>query len=761
MGRSNRKNASARGFRSRTSILVAAGAAAAAAALTAASPALADVWDNSSADGFWSTASNWADDSEPTSADNVFFPAGFPGGANVIFLDNSPPETAVGVFFSDDYTLTGFPIDSKLELFSPGNIGVDPGKTVNINSMLQNFSGLTKVGAGTLVLNNASNSFTGNVSIAAGTLKPGPGALGTNPIFISPGAALEINGTHFTQSLSLDAGTLRGLGIASWSGTITVGSASTSSFVTGASASDSFTIGNADNDLTGGASATATVSGAGTLILPFSNNYSGGWEITGGTLRMGNSGSLGTGTTPLVIGPGAAKLEIPLNTTITRGLTLNNGASVKLTSGASSIPSNIAIAPGAGVTFETNSFFDTLNIGDASAGLSGGGPGGGGSSSITFTGGGFFVLGYASAYTGTLIGNNATVRISADDQLGNAANPVRLTNSLMVIALGSGPVNSSRNITNLGGSVLAAASGSTWTLNGTLSSTADLYAQGDGNVSINGPQSYAAGSTLILNGGVGMVTLNTDAGTPTSKNLTVNVSFSNVTFNATQHLASLTVNGGRSATLTVGGNKIIVATTLSASGKLDLGDGKFITTSPIGSLVGTNYTGITGMIRAGRNGNTVPLWDGSGGIVTSQTTATAGNLHSIGVARGSEVRSQTTSTTALWGGQTITGTDTLVMYTYGGDANLDGKINIDDYIRIDNGLAGNLKGWSNGDFNYDGKVSIDDYITVIDANIGNQNGFVFPTAGGMSESVVAIPEPGTLGFVAFTVIGWRRRRQPK
>ena len=94
------------------------------------------------------------------------------------------------------------------------------------------------------------------------------------------------------------------------------------------------------------------------------------------------------------------------------------------------------------------------------------------------------------------------------------------------------------------------------------------------------------------------------------------------------------------------------------------------------------------------------------------------------------VRPATAMATGTSAGQTITGTDTLVMYTYGGDANLDGKINVDDYIKIDSGIAAGLKGWSNGDFNYDGKVNIDDYTTVIDANIGNQNGFVFPTASG-------------------------------
>jgi hypothetical protein len=58
-----------------------------------------------------------------------------------------------------------------------------------------------------------------------------------------------------------------------------------------------------------------------------------------------------------------------------------------------------------------------------------------------------------------------------------------------------------------------------------------------------------------------------------------------------------------------------------------------------------------------------------------------------------------------------------VKYTYVGDATLDGKINIDDYTRIDSGIPTNLTGWWNGDFNYDGKINIDDY-TLIDSNVG-------------------------------------------
>jgi hypothetical protein len=56
-----------------------------------------------------------------------------------------------------------------------------------------------------------------------------------------------------------------------------------------------------------------------------------------------------------------------------------------------------------------------------------------------------------------------------------------------------------------------------------------------------------------------------------------------------------------------------------------------------------------------------------------------------------------------------------------GDANLDGKVNIDDYGRIDSnvGQSGVVFGWYNGDFNFDGKINIDDY-GLIDSVIGAQ-----------------------------------------
>ena len=202
------------------------------------------------------------------------------------------------------------------------------------------------------------------------------------------------------------------------------------------------------------------------------------------------------------------------------------------------------------------------------------------------------------------------------------------------------------------------------------------------------------------------------------------------------------------------GTSKIGALTVSNGAKLDLTNNKLITTSLVGTLVGSTYTGVTGLIQSGRNGN---AWNGATGIITSMSDAANSNFTTLAVARASDVRASTATATTTWGGQTITGTDTLVMYTYGGDATLDGKLNIDDYVRIDSGLAGGLTGWSNGDFNYDGKVNIDDYTTVIDANIGNQNGTFF-TADGFSSGVSAIPEPAAGGlFVLWAGLLVRRR----
>jgi hypothetical protein len=209
---------------------------------------------------------------------------------------------------------------------------------------------------------------------------------------------------------------------------------------------------------------------------------------------------------------------------------------------------------------------------------------------------------------------------------------------------------------------------------------------------------------------------------------------------------TLTVNHARQSTLTVGGTVVVRPSagasgvsridvlTIAVGGRFDLQDNKLITPSPVGTFNGTFYTDVSGLIRSGRNGGG---WTGSG-IVTSQSSATSGNFTSIGVATAAQVKGVAATATATWTGQTVSGSDTLVMYTYGGDANLDGKINVDDYGKIDSSAPLGISGWFNGDFNYDGKINVDDY-GIIDFNVGIQ-GAAFPTSAGLS----AVPEPASV-----------------
>jgi hypothetical protein len=173
-------------------------------------------------------------------------------------------------------------------------------------------------------------------------------------------------------------------------------------------------------------------------------------------------------------------------------------------------------------------------------------------------------------------------------------------------------------------------------------------------------------------------------------------------------------NGGADQLTLTGGSVELAASQIFASlnliaGQLEVGEHNLAvdypaaSASPIGSWDGSAYTGITGWIASGRAGGN--------GIISAAVPD--GGLYAIGVAESSEVLGNDGGTFA---GGSVDASAVLVKFTYGGDANLDGKINIDDYTHIDNGIANAINLWTNGDFNHDGKVNIDDYV-LIDGNI--------------------------------------------
>src|SRR5439155_11319658 len=118
------------------------------------------------------------------------------------------------------------------------------------------------------------------------------------------------------------------------------------------------------------------------------------------------------------------------------------------------------------------------------------------------------------------------------------------------------------------------------------------------------------------------------------------------------------------------------------------------------------------------------------------------------------------------GGLSVSPGDQLVMYTWGGDANLDGTLNGDDYFRIDSHVSqsGSVFGYHNGDFNYDGLINGDDYF-IIDSNIATaQSSPPFPTASGVAASAAMTPVPGPTSVMmvaASMLLAPLRRRRRK
>ncbi|HYO09270.1 MAG TPA: SdrD B-like domain-containing protein [Tepidisphaeraceae bacterium] len=261
-----------------------------------------------------------------------------------------------------------------------------------------------------------------------------------------------------------------------------------------------------------------------------------------------------------------------------------------------------------------------------------------------------------------------------------------------------------------------------------LTDTLDIVGQNaSAAFSMNASQIASGGRTVTY---AGAEKINLTNGTHTitgdlgAVDLTVSAN-TTALMNATQRLTKLTVAG--SAQLSAGGNKVLVTDSLAftGAGRLDLTDNAAIiryatpNPSPLGTWGGSQYTGLTGNITAGRNGG---AWNGNG--IFSSTAAASGRLTTLAAGEASEILGLSDAEggvpTGTWEGQAVDATTVLIKYTYAGDANLSGRIDGDDYFLIDSKInTAGAWGWRNGDFDYNGKVNGDDYF-VIDSNIGRQ-----------------------------------------
>ena len=127
-------------------------------------------------------------------------------------------------------------------------------------------------------------------------------------------------------------------------------------------------------------------------------------------------------------------------------------------------------------------------------------------------------------------------------------------------------------------------------------------------------------------------------------------------------------------------------------------------------------------MRSGRNGG---AWDGVG-ISSSAAASDPKRVTGLAAVINDTGDGATRIVTAL-SGESVDVNTILIKYTYNGDQNLDGLINVDDYAAIDAGFATHASGYRNGDFNYSGSAPNSDDYFLIDKAFFDQSAVLGPS----------------------------------
>jgi hypothetical protein len=159
------------------------------------------------------------------------------------------------------------------------------------------------------------------------------------------------------------------------------------------------------------------------------------------------------------------------------------------------------------------------------------------------------------------------------------------------------------------------------------------------------------------------------------------------------------VFGGIARVAAAGGSMVLTATSVNVDdgGRLDLTDEDMI----IDYAIGYNLAALQARLASGYAGG---AWNGQG--INSSTAAAAGGATAVGYADSGAIFSAFPATFA---GQPVDATAILLKYTYYGDANLDGTVNLQDFNRLAANFGRSARHWSHGDFNFSGNVNLADF----------------------------------------------------
>jgi fibronectin-binding autotransporter adhesin len=353
---------------------------------------------------------------------------------------------------------------------SGGGIEVANGQSFSHNGTISGTGGLTKSGAGQLIL-SGTNTYSGATTVAAGTLYiNGGGAMSAASDYtVAAGALLSVNDTLGTVT----AGSIAG------AGQLRIESGST--LETGAT--------NASTTFTGMIfdSGSLRKVGTGTLTLTEENTYSGGTTIAGGAVSISKESNLGNVAGALTLNGGVLQVTGTTLTGLTRAIVF----------GAAGGGFDIAAA---GNTFTvTQSFSGTGSLSKAGAGTlvltnahsySG----------ATTVSGGTLRAGQAGSFSANsafTVGTGATLDLAGFDQTITSfagAGTIALGSATLTAGSNNSSTSFSGSITGTGG--LTKAGSGTLTLTGTNTYTGATKVSG-GKLVVNG----SLASTVTLEGG--------------------------------------------------------------------------------------------------------------------------------------------------------------------------------------------------------------------------------------------------------------------
>ncbi len=267
-----------------------------------------------------------------------------------------------------------------------------------------------------------------------------------------------------------------------------------------------------------------------------------------------------------------------------------------------------------------------------------------------------------------------------------------ITNTGRINAFGNNVTTFFSNVTTTVGTINVAA-GSTVVFAGNLTGLSHVIGAGVKNYEASGASGAIASMVGTTNVG-GLANVTADS----VREDTVNV------------YGALSLNQNGNATST------IRALSVSNPGAFDLNDNDLI----VGN--GTSKASVVAMVKNARHSG---AWDLSGITSSAAKNRPGAKVTGLGVLSGAQFLSAHPGA-GSFSGLPFAPTDTLVKYTWNGDADFNGRLDFDDYSRIDNGFnvqnnPGTIEDWFTGDFDFNSRIDFDDY-ALIDNAFNAQSG---------------------------------------